>query len=74
MQAGRRIFPLGIYEVTPRDMPEVRASGFDVVHTYRWEGSTNDVACRAYLDACWAADGLRAVSYTHLTLPTSITV
>ena len=60
VQAGRRIFPLGIYEVTPRDMPEVRASGFDVVHTYRWEGSTNDVACRAYLDACWAADGLRA--------------
>ena len=59
-QAGKRIFPLGIYEVAPKYMDEVRKAGFDVVHTYRWESDQNDVACRAYLDACWAADGLRA--------------
>ena len=59
-QAGQRIFPLGIYEVAPKYMEEVRKAGFDVVHTYRWEGDQNDVACRAYLDACWQADGLRA--------------
>ena len=57
---GRRIFPLGIYEVAPKYMKEVRESGFDVVHTYRWEGSQDDAACRTYLDQCWAADGLRA--------------
>ena len=59
-QDGKRIFPLGIYEVAPKYMQEVRQAGFDVVHTYRWESDQDDVACRAYLDACWAADGLRA--------------
>ena len=59
-QAGQRIFPLGIYEVAPKYMQEVREAGFDVVHTYRWESEQDDVACRAYLDACWKADGLRA--------------
>ena len=59
-QDGKRIFPLGIYEVAPKYMQEVRQAGFDVVHTYRWESDQDDVACRAYLDACWQADGLRA--------------
>jgi hypothetical protein len=59
-QSGKRIFPLGIYEVAPKYMAEVRASGYDVVHTYRWESNQDDVACRKYLDSCWAADGLRA--------------
>lgn len=59
-QGAERIFPLGIYEVSPKYMAEVRACGYDVVHTYRWEGVQDDVACRKYLDACWAADGLRA--------------
>lgn len=57
---GKRIFPLGIYEVTKDDMLEVRRAGYDVVHTYRWESSQDDVACREYLDDCWAAEGLRA--------------
>lgn len=57
---GRRFTPLGIYEVAKKYMREVRAAGFDVVHTYRWESDQNDAACRDYLDACWAADGLRA--------------
>ena len=59
-QGRKRIFPLGIYEVATKYMAEVRAAGWDVVHTYRWEYSQDDVACRKYLDACWAADGLRA--------------
>ena len=59
-QVGKRIFPLGIYEVAPKYMQEVREAGFDVVHTYRWEYDQDDGACRAYLDACWQADGLRA--------------
>ncbi|MGI5924060.1 MAG: hypothetical protein ACOX9E_08960 [Lentisphaeria bacterium] len=58
-QNGRKIFPLGIYEVLPNDMPLIKDAGFEVVHTYRWEGSQDDVACREYLDAC-AANGLRA--------------
>ena len=59
-QGGERIFPLGIYEVAPKYMAEVRAAGWDVVHQYAWEYSQDDDACRDYLDACWAADGLRA--------------
>lgn len=58
--AGKRFFPLGIYEVAPKYMRGVREAGFDVVHTYRWEGDQNDVACAKYLDACWKTDGLRA--------------
>ncbi|NMA47752.1 MAG: hypothetical protein GX945_14450 [Lentisphaerae bacterium] len=58
-QNGQKIFPLGIYEVRPNDMPRIKDAGFEVVHTYRWEGSQDDVACREYLDAC-AANGLRA--------------
>ena len=61
-QNGHRIFPFGIYEVVKPDMLEVRQAGFDVIHTYRWEGDQDDVACRQYLDDCWAADHLRAVS------------
>ena len=56
---GQRIFPLGIYEVEPADMPDVREAGFDIVHNYLWERSQDDVACRRYLDAC-EANGLRA--------------
>ena len=56
---GRRFFPLGIYEVEPEDMPDVRDAGFDVVHNYLWERTQDDAACRRYLDAC-GANGLRA--------------
>lgn len=58
-QNGQKIFPLGIYEVRANDMPLIKGAGFEVVHTYRWESSQDDVACREYLDAC-AANGLRA--------------
>lgn len=57
---GARVFPLGIYEVEPKYLAEVRAAGIDAVHLYRWESSQDDVACRAYLDTCWKTDGLRA--------------
>ncbi|MGI5924197.1 MAG: hypothetical protein ACOX9E_09660 [Lentisphaeria bacterium] len=58
-QNGQKIFPLGIYGVESDDMPVIKDGGFEVVHTYRWECSQDDVACREYLDAC-AANGLRA--------------
>lgn len=51
-RGGRRIFPFGIYQVRVQDMAEVKAHGFEVVHLYEWEKSSDDVACRAYLDAC----------------------
>ena len=56
--AGKRIFPFGIYQVSPAAMPAVKAGGFDVVHIYQWEGSQDDAAARAYLDAAWS-NGLR---------------
>ncbi|MBI2300843.1 MAG: hypothetical protein HYU66_18190 [Armatimonadetes bacterium] len=56
--AGKRIFPCGIYQVTPAQMPRVKKAGFDVVHTYEWEGSQDDAAARRYLDAAWS-NGLR---------------
>lgn len=56
---GNVIFPLGIYEVDPIDMKNIQRDGFEVVHTYRWEGSQDDDAALKYLDAC-QANGLRA--------------
>ncbi len=47
----RHRLPLGIYQVTEKDMPRVKAAGFDFVHNYEWEGSQDDVKARAYLDA-----------------------
>jgi hypothetical protein len=44
-------FPVGIYQVTEADMPRVKSAGFDFVHNYQWEGSQDDDAARAYLDA-----------------------
>lgn len=67
--ADRPFFPLGIYEVAEKEMPTVRAAGFDVVHSYRWEGSSDNAACAAYLDACWRTDGLRAfIGFDRKTL------
>lgn len=58
LDAGQRIFPLGIYQVSPAAMPTVKQAGFEVVHTYQFESSADDEAARAYLDAA-AAAGLR---------------
>ncbi len=55
---GERIFPLGIYQVLPAEMPEVKAAGFEVVHSYSFEGSQDEQAAIQYLDAA-AAAGLR---------------
>ena len=59
LENSKRIFPLGTYEVAPKCMAEVRESGLDVVHSYQWEFSQDDKACRKYLDVCHAS-GLRA--------------
>jgi hypothetical protein len=58
LEAGRRIFPLGIYQVSPAAMPTVKQAGFEVVHTYQFESSADDIVAKAYLDAA-AAAGLR---------------
>ena len=55
---GERIFPLGIYQVAPEEMPEVKAAGFEVVHSYAFEGNQDDQKAKEYLDAA-AAAGLR---------------
>ncbi|MCK5805240.1 MAG: hypothetical protein KAI66_20585, partial [Lentisphaeria bacterium] len=55
---GKRIFPFGIYQVSPKAMPTVKAGGFDVVHAYTWESSQDDRAAGKYLDAAWR-NGLR---------------
>ena len=55
---GKHIFPLGIYEVAPEFMPEVKEAGFEVVHIYKWEGTQDDDAAKTYLDAAQVA-GLR---------------
>ena len=55
---GEHIFPLGIYQVKPEEMAEVKAAGFEVVHDYRFEGAQDDQVARKYLDAAVAA-GLR---------------
>ncbi len=49
--SGQRIFPLGIYQVSPESMARVKAAGFEVVHTYQFESSQDDDAARRYLDA-----------------------
>jgi hypothetical protein len=56
--AGEPIFPLGIYQVSPAAMPTVKAAGFEIVHSYEWESSQDEVAARQYLDAAWR-NGLR---------------
>ena len=58
LDAGKRIFPLGIYQVSPAAMPTVKKAGIDVVHSYEFESARDDVKARAYLDAA-AAAGLR---------------
>ena len=55
---GERIFPLGIYQVEPKEMAEVKAAGFEVVHKYAFESGQDDQKAKEYLDAAVAA-GLR---------------
>lgn len=55
---GKHIFPLGIYQVKPEYMAEVKDAGFEVIHSYAWEGSHDEEAAKAYLDSAYAA-GLR---------------
>ncbi|MCC6444152.1 MAG: hypothetical protein IT210_11955 [Armatimonadetes bacterium] len=57
-EGRKRIFPLGIYQVSPEAMPTVKRAGFEVVHDYRFEGSPDDRDALNYLDAA-ARAGLR---------------
>ncbi len=56
---GKRCFlPLGMYQVPTEEMPRVKQAGFNLVHTYQFEGSQDDAAARKYLDAA-QANGLQ---------------
>lgn len=56
---GKPIFPLGIYQVSTNAMAKVKAGGFDLIHSYQWEGEPDPGAPRSYLDAAHRS-GLRA--------------
>ena len=56
LDADKRIFPLGIYQVSPAAMPKVKQGGIQVVHSCEFESSQNDAKAKAYLDAAAAAD------------------
>ena len=58
VDAGKLIFPLGIYEVSTSAMPIVKKAGLELVHSYRFEESTDDAPARTYLNAA-ANAGLR---------------
>lgn len=73
---------LGIFQVSEPDMAKVKQAGFDYVHNYQWEGSQDDAAARAYLDAAHrhgltafvgfdrggqSSSGLRQMNLEHVT-------
>ena len=55
----KRFLPLAMYQVPPEHMPRVKQAGFNVVHTYEFEGSQNDDRAREFLDAA-QSNGLQA--------------
>ncbi len=51
-------FPIGIFSVPPGDVAHARSLGFNLVHTYRAEGSLKEVGTAAPIE--WLQDYLRA--------------
>ena len=45
---------IGLYNVGVANMPEVKAAGFNTIHSYRWEDTNDNDAAKAYLDAAHA--------------------
>ncbi len=48
---GKRFFPVGIYSAGVEGFPKLAAAGFNLVHTYQWEGKSDHDWGKAWLDA-----------------------
>ena len=48
---GKRFFPVGIYSAGTEDFPKLAEAGFNLVHTYQWEGKSDHGWGKAWLDA-----------------------
>ncbi len=48
---GKRFFPVGIYSAGVDDFPKLAEAGFNLVHTYHWEGVSGHDGGKAWLDA-----------------------
>lgn len=57
---GEPFFAIGLYSVGTRDLPAVAEAGFNLVHTYGWEGQNTFDGGQEWLDAC-EAQGLKAL-------------
>jgi len=50
---GKRFFPVGVYSADLEDFPKLAEAGFNLVHTYRWEGTSDHNWGKAWLDAAY---------------------
>lgn len=57
---GEPFFAIGLYSVGTRDLPAVAEAGFNLVHTYGWEGEATFEGGQEWLDTC-EANGLKAL-------------
>ena len=57
---GRRFFPVGIYSAGVDDFPKLADAGFNLVHTYGWEGISGHDWGKEWLDAA-DQHGLKAL-------------
>ncbi|MGC9317139.1 MAG: hypothetical protein ACP5KN_03785 [Armatimonadota bacterium] len=58
---GKPFFAIGLYSVGLRDLPAVAEAGFNLVHTYAWEGQRTYDDGEQWLDACQES-GLKALA------------
>lgn len=57
---GRPFFAIGMYSVGIDDLPALAEAGFNLVHTYGWEGKAGHDWGREWLDAVQAR-GMKAL-------------
>ncbi len=48
---GKRFFPVGVYSANLEDFPKLAEAGFNLVHTYQWEGKSDHDWGKTWLDA-----------------------
>jgi hypothetical protein len=53
-------FAIGMYSVGTRDLPALAEAGFNLAHTYGWEGQNTFEGGQEWLDTC-EANGLKAL-------------